>query len=72
MEDKKTIEECLPSVQQSQSHAANTSSQAGSPSSCTAHLWAHVEIFSLSFQLQPEQNTVANSVFKIYYDVIVG
>ena len=38
MEDKTTIEERLPSVQQSQSHAATTSSQSSSPSSCTAHL----------------------------------
>ena len=68
MEDKTTIEERLPSVQQSQSHAATTSSQSGSPSSCTAHLGAHVEIFSLSFQLQPEQNSATTSadVFKIF------
>jgi len=68
IDDKTTIEERLPSVQQSQSHAATASSQSGSPSSCTAHRGAHVEIYSLSFQLQPEQNSVATSVdvFKIF------
>jgi hypothetical protein len=43
-------------------------SDSGSPSSCPAHLGAHGEIFSLSFQLQREQNIVATSVdvFRIF------